>query len=57
MRLRVDARELGLGHRMSIAIYPLHIGAVGGTAIRWLTAFAGLMPARRQPWRKKHWPW
>ena len=44
VRLRVDARELGLGHRMSIAIYPLHIGAVGGTAIRWLTAFAGLMP-------------
>ena len=44
VRLRVDARKLGLGHRMNIAVYPLHIGVVGGPVMRWLTAFAGLMP-------------
>jgi uncharacterized iron-regulated membrane protein len=30
---------------MTEAIYPLHIGAVGGTLVRWLTALAGLVPA------------
>ncbi len=44
VRLRIDARKLALGHRIDYAIYPLHIGAVGGMAMRWLTFFAGLVP-------------
>lgn len=44
LRLRVDSRQLALGQRMGIAIYPLHIGAVGGAPVRWLTAVAGLLP-------------
>ncbi|KAB8198166.1 PepSY domain-containing protein [Lysobacter maris] len=41
----VDASADPAGTRIHQAIYPLHIGAVGGTAMRWLTALAGLMPA------------
>ena len=26
-------------------LYPLHSGAVGGTPMKWLTAFIGLLPA------------
>ena len=40
-----DATRNGLGSRMSDAIYPLHSGAVGGTPMKWLTAFIGLLPA------------
>jgi uncharacterized iron-regulated membrane protein len=40
-----DATALAAGARMTEAIYPLHIGAVGGTLVRWLTALAGLVPA------------
>ena len=41
----IDATAHPLGLRMHQAIYPLHIGAVGGTPMKWLTALAGLMPA------------
>jgi len=41
----VDATTDPAGTRLHQAIYPLHIGAVGGTPMRWLTALAGLMPA------------
>jgi uncharacterized iron-regulated membrane protein len=41
----IDATAHPLGLRMHQAIYPLHVGAVGGTAMKWLTALAGLMPA------------
>ncbi|MCF7222568.1 PepSY-associated TM helix domain-containing protein [Marilutibacter chinensis] len=41
----VDATADPAGTRIHQAIYPLHIGAVGGAAMRWLTALAGLMPA------------
>ena len=30
---------------MSQALYPLHVGAVGGTAMKWATALIGLLPA------------
>ena len=40
-----DATAQAAGARMTEAIYPLHIGAVGGTFVRWLTALAGLVPA------------
>jgi uncharacterized iron-regulated membrane protein len=40
----VDATGHELGMRMSQAFYPLHIGAVGGAAMKWLTAIAGLLP-------------
>ena len=40
-----DATGNGLGARMSEAIYPLHIGAVGGGVMKWITAFVGLLPA------------
>ncbi len=41
----VDATADPAGTRVHQAIYPLHIGAVGGAAMRWLTALAGLLPA------------
>lgn len=41
----VDATAQPLGNRMHQAIYPLHIGVAGGTVLRWLIAFTGLMPA------------
>lgn len=45
-RLQVyDATANRLGARMSDAIYPLHIGAVGGSVMKWLTAIIGLLPA------------
>lgn len=40
-----DATSQRLGARMTEAIYPLHIGAVGGLTMKWLTVLAGLMPA------------
>ena len=40
-----DATTQPLGARMTEAIYPLHIGAVGGLAYRWLVALSGLLPA------------
>ncbi|KRG70116.1 PepSY-associated TM helix domain-containing protein [Pseudoxanthomonas dokdonensis] len=40
-----DARRHRLGSRIHHAIYPLHIGSVGGAWMRWATALAGLMPA------------
>lgn len=41
----IDASADPAGTRVHQAIYPLHIGAVGGTAMRWLTALSGLLPA------------
>jgi uncharacterized iron-regulated membrane protein len=41
----VDATGHGAGIRVHQAIYPLHIGAVGGSAMRWLTFLGGLLPA------------
>lgn len=41
----LDATAAPPGTRMHQAIYPLHIGAVGGRPMRWLTAFSGLLPA------------
>ena len=41
----VDATGHAAGIRIHQAIYPLHIGAVGGTAARWLTFLGGLLPA------------
>ncbi|QDH69263.1 PepSY-associated TM helix domain-containing protein [Marilutibacter alkalisoli] len=40
----VDATADPAGTRILQAIYPLHIGAVGGATMRWLTLLAGLMP-------------
>ena len=40
-----DATTQPLGARMTEAIYPLHIGAVGGLAYRWLIALSGMVPA------------
>lgn len=40
-----DATAQPAGARLSEAIYPLHIGSVGGATYRWLTALAGLLPA------------
>lgn len=40
-----DATAQQLGARMTEAIYPLHIGAVGGPLYQWLTALSGLLPA------------
>lgn len=39
-----DATAQAAGARASAALYPLHIGVVGGTAARWVTAFVGLLP-------------
>ncbi len=41
----IDATAHPLGLRMHQAIYPLHIGAVGGAVMKWLTVLAGVMPA------------
>jgi uncharacterized iron-regulated membrane protein len=41
----IDATRHAPGTRIHQAIYPLHIGAVGGSTMKWLTALAGLMPA------------
>ncbi len=40
-----DASTQARGARMTEAIYPLHIGAVGGGAYKWLVALSGLLPA------------
>lgn len=40
-----DATAQRFGARMTEAIYPLHIGAVGGLTMKWLTVLAGLMPS------------
>ena len=40
-----DATAQAAGARLTEAIYPLHIGAVGGSLARWLTALSGLVPA------------
>ena len=40
-----DATGQRPGARMTEAIYPLHIGSVGGPAYRWATVAAGLLPA------------
>lgn len=40
-----DATIQRPGARMTEAIYPLHIGSVGGAAYKWATALAGLLPA------------
>lgn len=39
-----DATTHRLGMRMSQALYPLHVGAVGGTTMKWVTAVIGLLP-------------
>jgi uncharacterized iron-regulated membrane protein len=39
-----DATTHKLGMRMSQAIYPLHVGSVGGPLMKWITAFIGLLP-------------
>ena len=39
-----DATDQRLGARMTEAIYPLHIGSVGGTAYKWATALTGVLP-------------
>lgn len=41
---RHDATRQQAGVRATDAIYPLHIGAVGGSVYRWAVAFAGLLP-------------
>lgn len=40
-----DATGNRLGMRMSHAIFPLHVGAVGGGVMKWATALVGLLPA------------
>lgn len=40
-----DATTQAAGARMTEAIYPLHIGSVGGPLVKWLTAASGLVPA------------
>lgn len=42
---RHDATAQRAGARASEAIYPLHIGTVGGPLYRWAVAFAGLLPS------------
>lgn len=39
-----DATGHRLGMRISQAFYPLHVGAVGGGLMKWLTALTGLLP-------------
>lgn len=39
-----DATAQAAGARASAALYPLHIGVVGGSAARWVTAIVGLLP-------------
>ena len=40
-----DATAQPVGARLDEAVYPLHIGAVGGRPYRWAVALAGLLPA------------
>lgn len=40
-----DATTQPLGARVDEAIYPLHIGSVGGPLVKGLTALGGLLPA------------
>lgn len=40
-----DSTSQRIGARAAEAIYPLHIGAVGGLTVKWLTVLAGLMPS------------
>ena len=40
-----DATTQAAGARLDEAVYPLHIGAVGGRPYRWAVALAGLLPA------------
>jgi uncharacterized iron-regulated membrane protein len=42
---RYDASKQRLGSRAADAIYPLHIGAIGGMTYRLAVAFAGLLPS------------
>ena len=42
--LRYNATAQPAGSRMADAVYPLHIGSVGGAVVRWLTFFTGLLP-------------
>lgn len=43
--LRVhDATRQKPGAKITEAIYPVHIGSVGGPLFKWLTAFGGLLP-------------
>lgn len=42
--LRHDATRDAPGARLANALYPLHIGAVGGEPVRWLLAVTGLLP-------------
>lgn len=39
-----DATAQAAGARASAALYPLHVGVVGGAATRWVTALVGLVP-------------
>lgn len=39
-----DATAQAAGARASAALYPLHIGVAGGTAMRWVTVAIGLLP-------------
>ena len=39
-----DATANKLGMRMSQAIFPLHVGAVGGSVMKWATAVVDLLP-------------
>lgn len=39
-----DARQAPRGARSYYALYPLHIGRVAGSALRWLTCVVGLAP-------------
>lgn len=40
-----DATDQAAGARLDEAVYPLHIGAVGGRPYRWAVTLAGLVPA------------
>lgn len=43
--LKHDATRQQLGARIDEALYPLHIGSVGGTAVKWGIALGGLAPS------------
>jgi len=43
--LRHDAMAQPLGARLDEAIYPVHIGSIGGAPYRWVTALCGLLPS------------
>lgn len=40
-----DSTSQRPGARAAEALYPLHIGSVGGAAMKWLTVLAGLLPS------------